>query len=289
MRRKLMDPDAYKIVAGDCLDVMRDWKDESVNLIVTSPPYAEARKETYGAIPHDEYVEWFLPRAWQMMRILKPDGSLILNIKENVVHGERHTYVLELILAMRRQGWWWTDEFIWHKVNSMPRKWPYRFRDGWERLLHFSKRKNIKMNQDAVMIPASEATLERAARVTDQEYVYKTSNTGSRFQKRHSNMIGRNMVYPSNVLYGPAVGRDKGHSAVFPQWLPDFFIKLFSDEGDIVLDPFAGSGTTFAAAKELGRVPVGIDIDPCEAAKEKTKQSMLDFWEAKNERDQVST
>ena len=65
-----------------------------------------------------------------------------LNIKENVIHGEKSSYVLELILALRRQGWLWTEEFIWHKKNSVPGKWPNRFRDGWERLLQFNNRKN---------------------------------------------------------------------------------------------------------------------------------------------------
>ena len=70
------------------------------------------------------------------------------------------------------------------------------------------------------------------------------------------------MVYPSNVLHKSPVAHNTGHSAAFPEWLPEFFIKLFTDEGDVVLDPFLGSGTTYRVAKQLGRVPIGIEIDP---------------------------
>jgi site-specific DNA-methyltransferase (adenine-specific) len=81
----------------------------------------------------DDYVAWFMPRAEQFARVLKPGGSLVINIKEKVVDGERHTYVLELILAMKKQGWLWTEEYVWHKRNCFPGKWPNRFRDAWER------------------------------------------------------------------------------------------------------------------------------------------------------------
>lgn len=118
------------VVCGDCATTLKGLPDSSVDLIVTSPPYADARKGTYGGIHPNRYVEWFLPRAGELIRLLKPAGTFILNIKEKVVNGERHTYVLELILAMRKQGWLWTEEFVWHKKNSMPGKWPNRFRDA---------------------------------------------------------------------------------------------------------------------------------------------------------------
>jgi DNA modification methylase len=88
---------------------------ESIHLIITSPPYADQRTQTYGGINPDEYVNWFLPISAELFRVLKPDGSFVLNIKERVVNGERHTYVIELILAMRQQGWLWTEEYCWHK------------------------------------------------------------------------------------------------------------------------------------------------------------------------------
>lgn len=100
---------------GDCLNALQHYPDNFFDLIITSPPYADCRAGTYGGIPPDEYVEWFLPRSEQLLRVLKRTGTFILNIKEKVVSGERHTYVIELILALRRQGWFWTEEFIWHK------------------------------------------------------------------------------------------------------------------------------------------------------------------------------
>ena len=118
-----------------------------MDLIFTSPPYADRREKTYGGIKPDKYVEWFLPKAEQFLRVLKPTGTFVLNIKELTVDGERHTYVLDLILAMRKQGWLWTEEFIWHKKNCYPGKWPNRFRDAWERCIQFNKEKNSTLTR----------------------------------------------------------------------------------------------------------------------------------------------
>ena len=125
------------IYHGDCLDVLTAGRiaPQSVNLIVTSPPYADQRSENYGGIRADEYVDWFLPRTAALKDCLAEDGSFVLNIKEKAVRGEKHTYVYELVLAMRReQGWRLVDEYCWHKKNCYPGKWPNRFRDSWERL-----------------------------------------------------------------------------------------------------------------------------------------------------------
>src|SRR5258708_26824003 len=138
---------------GDSKKMLKKIPDNSVDLIVTSTPYADQRKETYGGIHHDKYVQWFLPITKELLRVLKPTGTFILNIKEKVVDGERSTYVMELILEMRKQGWLWTEEFIWHKKNSYPGKWPNRFRDAWERLLQFNKDKKFHMYQEEVMVP----------------------------------------------------------------------------------------------------------------------------------------
>ena len=116
------------IYEGDCREVLSQFELHTIDLIVTSPPYADQRKHTYGGIPPDRYVEWFLPIAAEVHRVLKPRGSFVLNVKERVIEGERHTDVIELILAMRRQGWLWTEEYCWHKRNCYPAKWPNRFR-----------------------------------------------------------------------------------------------------------------------------------------------------------------
>src|SRR5512135_2486720 len=96
------------IILGDCLNVLKKQADNSIDLIVTSPPYADRREKSYGGIKPEEDVAWFLPRANEFLRVLKPDGTFILNIKEKAENGERHTFVIELILALRQHGWLWT-------------------------------------------------------------------------------------------------------------------------------------------------------------------------------------
>ncbi|MDQ3011651.1 MAG: site-specific DNA-methyltransferase [Acidobacteriota bacterium] len=233
--------------------------DNIVDLIVTSPPYADSRKGTYGGIHPDEYVAWFVPIAAELRRVLKDDGSFILNIKEKAVDGERHTYVLELILALRRQGWLWTEEYIWHKKNCSPGKWPNRFRDAWERCLQFNKQKKFKMYQEAVMVPTGDWAKARLKKLSENDQSRFNSQVGSGFGKNISNWIGRDKAYPTNVLHLATECGNKSHSAAFPQELPTWFIKLFTAEGDLVLDPFSGSGTTCLASYEMDRHYVGIE------------------------------
>lgn len=243
-----------------CLDTMLRMADNTVDLIITSPPYADRRLKQYGGCSHDEYVKWFTPIAQQILRVLKPTGTFILNIKENVVKGERSTYVLELIIEMRKHGWFWTEEFIWHKRNSYPGKWPNRFRDSWERLLQFNKAKKFNMYQDAVLVPIGEWAKPRLANLSDSDTVRKERNTGSGFGVNMSNWVDKDMVLPTNVLHLATECGNKKHSAAFPIEIPEWFIKCFTREGDVVYDPFAGSGTTAVAAHDNNRVWIGSDV-----------------------------
>lgn len=227
----LIDEWLNQIHYGDCLNIMRGMPSDSVDLIVTSPPYADARKRTYGGIKPDEYVKWFCTRANEMFRILKPTGSFVLNIKEKCVDGERHTYVLDLILAMKREvGFRWVEEYIWHKTTSAPGKWKYRFRDSWERLIHFSKTKDIKMNQDEVKVPIGDWTESRLKNMSDNDKQRMESATDSGIGRKIEAWEGKSLVYPSNVLYRAPICHNTGHSAAFPEWLPEFFIKLFTKD-----------------------------------------------------------
>lgn len=250
------------IYLGDSAEQLKKIPDNSVDLVVTSPPYADQRKSTYGGIPVNKYVEWFLPISKELFRVLKPTGTFILNIKEKVQDGERSTYVLELILEMKKQGWLWTEEFIWHKKNSYPGKWPNRFRDAWERLLQFNKSKKFNMYQEEVMVPIGDWAKSRLKKLSPTDKERDNSKVGSGFGKNISNWLDRDKAYPTNVLHLATECNNKNHSAAFPEGLPEWFIKLFTKEFDTVLDPFMGSGTTNFVAQRMRRNSIGIEIKP---------------------------
>jgi len=272
-----MKPNPVDIIhKGECADYLNNKSllpSNSIDLILTSPPYSDRRKSSYGGIHPDKYVEWFLPISEQLYRVLKPTGSFILNIKEHVKNGERQTYVLELILTLKKQGWLWTEEYCWYKKNSYPGKWPNRFRDNWERCLHFTKQKKFKMYQDAVKVPIGGWAKQRFKSMTEKDFIRHVSRTNSKFSRNVSNWLNRKRVYPHNVLvfekehyiepttliHFATECSDRKHSAAFPIELPTWFIRLFTKKGDIVLDPFIGVGTTALAAILLDRRYIGIE------------------------------
>ena len=251
-----------QIFEGDSKEILKSIEDNSIDLIVTSPPYADRRMKTYGGIKPDKYIKWFLEISKELLRVLKPNGTFILNIKEKAENGERHTYVIELILALRKQGWFWTEEFIWHKKNSYPGKWPNRFRDSWERCLQFNKSRKFNMYQEEVMIPVGDWANTRLKNLSQTDKIRDNAKNDSGFGKNVSNWIDREKVYPSNVLHFATVCNNKNHSAAFPEELPEWFIKLFTKEFDTVLDQFMGSGTTLKVAKRMRRNSIGIDVVP---------------------------
>lgn len=267
------------IYQGECLDYLCNnamLPANSIDLVMTSPPYSDRRKSAYGGIHPDKYVDWFLPVSEQLYRVLKPTGSFVLNIKEHVRDGERETYVLELILALKKQGWLWTEEYCWYKKNSYPGKWPNRFRDSWERCLHFTKTKKFKMYQDAVKVPIGDWAQSRFKSMTEKDFTRYVSRTNSKFGRNVSNWLNRRKVFPHNVLVfekehyvEPTTVlnfatecSNRNHSAVFPIELPGWFIRLFTQKGDVVLDPFLGIGTTAIAALLLDRRYIGIEASP---------------------------
>ncbi|MFW9943066.1 MAG: DNA-methyltransferase [Candidatus Thorarchaeota archaeon] len=265
-----------KIYVGDSSSILKDkikFPDNSVDLIFTSPPYADKRKRFYGSIHPNEYVDWFLPISLELHRVLKNNGSFILNIKEHPRNGERATYVIELILELKKQGWFWIEEYCWYKKNSFPGKWPNRFRDSWERCLHFTKNKKFKMYQDAVKVPIGDWADKRFKSMSDKDFKRHLSQTNNSLGRNVSNWLDRKKVYPhnvvlfeeehfvSNVIEFPTVCYNKQHSAAFPLELPTWFLKLFTRKGDIVLDPFMGSGTTAYAALSMGRNYLGVELN----------------------------
>ncbi|WGL95592.1 DNA-methyltransferase [Arsenophonus nasoniae] len=260
-----------ELINDDCLNALRLINDDSIDLIITSPPYADQRKKTYGGISADKYVEWFTPIAKELKRVIKPTGSFILNIKERVISGERHTYVIELILMMKSLGWLWTEEYIWHKRNSYPGKWPNRFRDSWERCIHFTKSKKFSMYQETVMVPMGDWKNSRLKNMSYTDKKRDESKVGSGFGKKIENWANRDLAYPTNVLHLATECGNRSHSAAFPESLPEWFIKLFTTTSGTVLDPFSGSGTTLKVAKMLNRNAIGIEIveEYCEITAER--------------------
>ena len=162
---------------------------------------------------------------------------------------------------MKNEGWKWTEEYLWHKKNCYPGKWSNRFRDAWERLLQFNKNRQFKMYQKEVMIDVGDWAKTRLRNMSETDHVRDNSKVGSGFAKKIANWKERKKVYPTNVLHMATECGNKSHSAVFPESLPEWFIKLFTREGDMVLDPFMGSGTAIKVAHRMQRNSIGIELN----------------------------
>lgn len=241
-----------KIIFNDSRDELKKYQ-EKVDLIVTSPPYADARKNHYDSIHPDEFVNWFLTFHEPFFNALKPSGSLVINIKDKIANGTRHRYVWHTIEALSNRGWKAIDDYIWVKSNPMPGKWPNRLRDGWEYCFHLAKIDKPYMDQDSVRVPIGNWTKSRLKKLGENDSSRHNSENRSGFGRDISFWVGKDTVLPTNVLVLPLVGKNYNHPAVFPVGLPEFFIKLLCPANGLVVDPFSGSGTTGIAAINLRR------------------------------------
>jgi site-specific DNA-methyltransferase (adenine-specific) len=262
-------PPAHRLLCGDSRkpeDVARLFAGAKANVAITSPPYASQRKydESSGfkPIPPDEYVEWFKDVAAGIESVLAADGSYFLNIKEHAHKGQRSLYVKDLTIAHVRQwAWLFVDEFCWRKTdNGVPGSWPNRFKNAFEPVFHFARTAAIKFrpegvthHSDLVMQPGSgQGHHAGGHRMDGSVTVYTGANA----------VRTAGLARPGNVIEVRSETGQGDHSAPFPRALVEFFLKAFSDAGDVVFDPFMGSGTTMAAAHVLRRTGYGCEISP---------------------------
>lgn len=256
-----------KIVLGDSREELRTFENQ-VDLIVTSPPYADARRNHYDSVHPDNFATWFLTFHEAFFAALKPTGSLVINIKDKVVDGVRHRFVWHMIESLCERGWFAIDDYVWHKPNPMPGYWPTRLRDGWEYCFHLAKSRRPYFQSDEVRKPIGDWVGSRLKNLGKNDLSRHNSVNSSGFGRDISKWVGKETVSPSNVLTIPLVGKNKGHPAVFPVDLPLFFVRLLCPDNGMVVDPFGGSGSTAIAALLSERNCVLIDNNQayCEAA-----------------------
>tara|TARA_R110000787_G_C13308578_1_gene435259 strand:+ start:97 stop:888 length:792 start_codon:yes stop_codon:yes gene_type:complete len=245
-----------KLIHGDCLEKMKDIPDGSVSTWITSPPYAKQR--SYGGAESEDYIAWISPTLFEAKRIMSHDGSLFFNIKEHCNKGQRDLYVYKLIIHIVEDlGFRFVDEFVWNKTNPFPTGNKKRLKDGWERIYHFTKTSDYKFFPNECLIPSSSKNLIQEKRRNNTGRNHSTNGSGMNMEKR----ISTDMVRASNVITGSSSNINIKHPAVYPIYLPEFFIRLTTNEGDTIGDPFMGSGTTGVACKQTGRDFIGIEMD----------------------------
>lgn len=267
------------ILCGDSRIVLRDFEN-CADLIVTSPPYADARKKHYDSISPSKFADWFFTFHEPFWNSLKNDGSLVINIKDKVVDGVRHRYVWKTIDKLIDAGWKCIDDYIWNKTNPMPGFWPTRLRDGWEYCFHLAKTTTPFIDQHAVAVPVGEWVNKKLEKLGENDTSRHNSANESGFGRDISKWVGKKNVLPTNVITIPLVGKNMGHPAVFPVELPAFFIKLLSRKSGLVIDPFGGSGSTGISALRNNRNCLLIDNNPeyCQLASERLNKNVADLY-----------
>lgn len=283
---------------GDSLDLLKRVPDESVDLIFTSPPYALHFKKEYGNVDKAEYVGWFLEFAREFHRILKREGSFFLNIGGSYKKGNpiRSLYQFRLLISLVDEiGFFLAQELFWHNPAKLPvpAQWVtvtrQRVKDAVEYIFWLSKSERPRATNLGVLVPYSkdmERLLEKGYRPKERPSGHKITK---KFNRNHGGAIPSNLIECGNNSANDSYIRScqlagiKPHPARFPWNLPDFAIRLTTEERDLVLDPFAGSNVTGGVAEGLNRRWLAFEIE------EKYLQgSKFRFWPSEEEADQPS-
>lgn len=243
-----------KIHLTNCFEAIKKVEDNSVTLVCTSPPYSDVRK-SYPGCPALHYVEWFTPLAEEILRTLTSDGSFVLNINDKCHKGERIPYTFELVIKLRSLGFKLIDTNIWAKKNGAPAA-GRRGADYFEYIFHLAKTTKPKWFPDEIRTPYAPSSKKRAEKPIKNNVSNRESREEDQYKTWNLHPKG---AYPKNVLYFPK-DQGKNHCAAYHIELPSHYIKAHTEPGDLVLDPFAGRGTTLEAAKQLNRDFIGFEI-----------------------------
>ncbi len=259
--------DLGKMLIGDCLHFLRDLPPDSVDLVITSPPYDGQSKYGNGErYERDWYSGFFLDVTKQIHRVLTPSGNFILNYRSRRHGDERGTLQFELIFWLRKQGFLFCEDFVWGKPSPPPGRFNRFLKDALEYCFQFAKSPNWQFFPEHCLSPARWDAKDRERRKKlAHNYVRVNAPSG---QGRKRVQAGPDMVRPSTLLHlEPEFSPNPSkHPARFPLALPKFFINLLTRPGQLVVDPFGGTGTTGLAAEQLGRKWIAVELDPKYAA-----------------------
>lgn len=256
-----------KFLMSDGLEMLKALPDNSVDLVVTSPPYDNQSKYGNGEKYEREwYSGYFMSVALEIHRVLIPTGSFVLNYRSKRRNGERGTIQYELVFWLRDAGFHFCEDFVWGKPSPPPGRFNRFLKDAVEYCFHFAKTDQWQFFPEHCLSPARwDAKDRERRRRLPHNYTRVNAPSG---QGRKRVQAGPDMVRPSTLLYfepefSPNPSR---HPARFPITLPSFFIKLLSEPGQFVIDPFGGTCTTGLAAELLGRRWLSCDLDANYAA-----------------------
>jgi site-specific DNA-methyltransferase (adenine-specific) len=245
---------AENVLCADVLDGIAMLDDGSVGLVVTSPPYADQRRGHYSSVPEGEYPAWFAGVMSKLRPKMTRDGSVLVVIRSHVRDGQVSDYVMRTRLAVRDASWCECEELIWYKPDGPPLASLHRPRRAWENILWFSPGRRPFVDLTACGRPTPSKGFEGRGRYGSNGKAIIEFSAG----------VDPGTARVSDVVVAHVGENERGvdHVAVFPPTLADQLILTYSRPGDLVLDPFCGSGTTLLGAQRNGRPWWGIDDDP---------------------------